>query len=256
MSARLEGCGVLVVRPAGAAERLGRLLEAEGAHPILFPTIEVLPAPRPARLAALIERLHTFDWAVFISPTAAREGTRAVRACREWPAGPRVAAIGRATAAVLQELGFTQVLAPAAPGDSEALAALPAMQDIEGQNVVIFRGEGGREHLAKVLASRGARVEYAECYRRSRPDADASPLIDQFRRGGVQALCAASGEALMNLRDLLTPEGMAMAKGTPVFVPHPRIAGAARDAGFAHTIVVTGGDEATVEGLSAFFAKV
>jgi uroporphyrinogen-III synthase len=256
MSGRLDGCGVVVVRPASAAERLARLLNAEGARPILFPTIEVLSAPRPARLAAVIARLQTFDWAIFVSPTAAREGLRAIRSSRDWPSGVRAAAVGTATAAVLGELGIAGVVAPKPPGDSEALAALAEFHGIDGQNVVIFRGEGGREHLAQLLAQRGARVEYAECYRRSRPDADPAPILDQWREGQVHALCAASGEALNNLRDLLAPEGMALAKATPVFVPHPRIAVAAREAGFAHTIVVTGGDEATVEGLCAFFAKV
>ncbi len=256
MAERLAGCGVLIVRPAGLGERLSKLLREEGAQPILFPTIEVLPATRTARLDMLIARLHTFDWAIFISPTAAREGLRAVRARRHWPSQPRVAAVGRGTAAALEELGFARVLAPAAPGDSESLAAMPELRDLAGQNIAIFRGEGGREQLARVLAGRGARVEYAECYRRGRPGTDPLPLLESWRSKGVQAICAASGEAIANLRAILAEEGMALARETPVFVPHPRIAAAARDAGFAHAIVVTGGDEATVEGLAAFFAKV
>ncbi len=256
MPERLPGCGVLIVRPAALGERLAKLLSAEGAQPLVFPTIEVLPAPRPARLSELIARLHTFDWAIFISPTAAREGMRAVRARRRWPSEPRVAAVGRGTAAALEHLGFSRVLAPAGRGDSESLAALPELQDIAGHNVVIFRGEGGREELARTLAERGARVEYAECYRRAPVTIDPEPLIERWRSGGVQAVCAASGEAIMNLRDLLGAAGMALAAVTPVFVPHPRVAAAAREAGFGQAIVVSGGDEATVEGLAAFFAKV
>ena len=256
MPERLASCGVLIVRPAGLGERLAQLLGGEGAQPILFPTIDILPAPRPERLRKLIERLHEFDWAIFISPTAAREGMRAVRGRRRWPSEPRVAAVGRGTAAALEHLGFSRVLAPPGRGDSEALAALPELQEIVGQNVVIFRGEGGREQLARTLAARGARVEYAECYRRSRSASDPAPLIERWREGGVQAVCAASGEAIGNLRELLGPQGMVFAAATPVFVPHPRVAAAAKEAGFLQSIVVSGGDEATVEGLAAFFAKV
>jgi uroporphyrinogen-III synthase len=256
MPDRLAGCGVLIVRPAGLGERLAKLLSEEGAQPIIFPTIEVLPAPRPARLSALVARLHNFDWAIFVSPTAARQGMRAVRARRRWPAEPRVAAVGRGTAAVLEELGFPRVLAPAGRGDSESLAALPELQEIAGQAIVIFRGEGGREQLARLLAERGASVEYAECYRRGPVSADPAPLLERWRGGGVQAICAASGEAVMNLRDLLAAQGMALAAATPVFVPHPRVAAAAQEAGFSHTVIITGGDEATVEGLAAFFVKV
>jgi uroporphyrinogen-III synthase len=256
MGDRLAGCGVVIVRPAGLGDRLAQMLIEEGAQPILFPTIEVLPAPRPARLNALIARLQEFDWAIFISPTAAREGMRVVRARRRWPSEPRVAGVGRGTAAALEQLGFSRVLAPAGRGDSESLAALPELQDIAGQNVIIFRGEGGREQLARTLAERGARVEYAECYRRGPSAADPVPLIQRWGAGGVQAVCAASGEAIANLRELLGAQGMACAAETPVFVPHPRVAAAAREAGFAQNIVVSGGDEATLEGLAAFFAKV
>lgn len=247
---------MLIVRPAGLGERLAKLLSDEGAEPILFPTIEVLPPPRPEALSELVARLHTFDWAIFVSPTAAREGMRAVRARRRWPAEPRVAAVGRGTAAALEHLGFSRVLAPAGRGDSESLAALPELQEIAGQKVVIFRGEGGREQLARALTERGARVEYAECYRRAPATADPAPLVERWRSGGVQAICTASGEAVMNLRDALSTHGMELARATPVFVSHPRVAAAAREAGFGHTIVVAGGDDAMVEGLAAFFAKV
>ena len=247
---------MLIVRPAGLGERLAKLLSEEGAEPILFPTIEVLPAPSPDRLSEVVARLQTFDWAIFVSPTAAREGMRAVRARRRWPAEPRVAAVGRGTAAALEHLGFSRVLAPTGRGDSESLAALPELQEIGGQNVLIFRGQGGREQLARALAERGARVEYAECYRRGPATADAAPLVERWRSGGVQVICAASGEAIMNLRDVLSTQGMEFARATPVFVPHPRVAASAREAGFGHTIMVAGGDEATVEGLAAFFAKV
>ena len=127
---RLAGLGVVIVRPAGLGERLAAALKSESAQPILFPTIEVLGAPRPARLDAIIQRLQSFDWAIFISPTAAREGMREVRARRRWPSGPRIAAVGRATAAALEELGFARVLAPGAPGDSDALAALPELRTL------------------------------------------------------------------------------------------------------------------------------
>lgn len=256
MGGRLQGCGILIVRPAGLGEALAERVQAEGGEPILLPAIDILSAPRPARLAMVIARLHTFDWAIFISPTAAREGMRSVRERRFWPEGVRVAAVGRGSAEVLAELGIKGVLAPQAPGDSDALAALPELQEITGQNIVIFRGDGGREHLARVFAERGARVEYAECYRRVRPDVDMSDLLARWRSGGVQAICGASSEALANLRDMAGTADSPVVFGTPVFVPHPRVAEAARAMGFLHAIVATGGDAAIAEALAAFFATV
>jgi len=256
MGERLQGCGILIVRPAGLGDALAGMVRADAGEAILFPAIDILAAARPARLAILIARLHTFDWAIFISPTAAREGMRSVRERRVWPAGVRVAAVGRGTAEALAGLGVAPVLAPEAPGDSEALMAMQELQEIAGQNLVIFRGDGGRETLARLLAQRGARVEYAECYRRARPAADMSDLLARWGAGAVQAVCAASSEALVNLCDMAGAAHAACVLGTPVFVPHPRIAEAARELGFARAIVAIGGDEATAEALASFFAKV
>jgi uroporphyrinogen-III synthase len=255
-SDRLAGRGVLITRPAGLGEPLAQLVRAQGGCAVVFPAIEILPPSDPRPLQAVIERLHTFDWSVFVSPTAAREGVHAVQALRPWPAQPRLAAIGRGTAAALSALGFDDITAPEAPGDTEALLALPAFQQIAGDNILVFRGEGGREKLARTLAERGARVEYAECYRRARPEADVSNLLAHWRRGSIHAVCAASRESLVNLRDMLGQEAAAMLQSTPVFVPHPRVANAARELGCARAIVVMGGDSSTLEALAAFFAKV
>ena len=148
------------------------------------------------------------------------------------------------------------MLAPAAPGDSEALLAQDALQDIAGQNIVIFRGDGGREHLARALAARGARVEYAECYRRARPQVDLSPVMERLRAGEIRAICASSGESLGNLREMVPAEDWPLLLATPLFVPHPRIGEVAHGLGFREVVVAVGGDGATVEALATFFAKV
>jgi uroporphyrinogen-III synthase len=98
-------------------------------------------------------------------------------------------------------------------------------------------------------------VEYAECYRRARPEADVGELRERWRAGAIHAVCAASRESLVNLRDMLGEAAQLLA-ATPVFVPHPRVANAARELGCARAIVVSGGDAATLEALAAFFARV
>ena len=65
-----------------------------------------------------------------------------------------------------------------------------------------------------------------------------------------------SGEALENLRAMLGEDGAQCLKTTPLFVPHERIATAARALGVATVVVAGPGDEAMVAGLASFFAKV
>jgi uroporphyrinogen-III synthase len=110
--------------------------------------------------------------------------------------------------------------------ESEGIAA--EVQDLQGRSVVIFRGQGGREWLRTRLEARGARVEYAECYRRARPDVDAGRLLARWQSGGIEAVSITSAEGLANLFEMLGPTGRGYLRATPVFVPHPRIALAAR----------------------------
>jgi uroporphyrinogen-III synthase len=227
-----------------------------GGDPILFPTIEILPPENAAAVSSLVARLDGFQLAIFVSPTAAMRGHELVSASRSWPEGLRVAAVGMGTASALEELGFHSVIAPSGEADSEALAALPELQDLQGRSIVIFRGQGGREWLRTRLEERGARVEYAECYRRARPDADAGALLARWQSGGVEAVAIASAEGLENFFDMLGPTGRGYLRATPMFVPHPRIALAARRLDVREIVVTGRGDDRTVAEIAAFFAKV
>ena len=190
----LSGRGIVITRPREHAAELAERVRAAGGEPILFPTIEILPPENSAALALTLTRLDSFDLAIFVSPTAAMKATERVGAGQVWPRKLRVAAVGAGTAAALQRLGFESVVAPEGEADSEALASLAELQELRGRSVVIFRGQGGREWLRAVLEARGARVEYAECYRRVAPTADTEPLVERWRRGGIDAVSITSSE--------------------------------------------------------------
>ncbi len=248
----LAGLGVLVTRPAHQAQHLGELIAAAGGRPIFFPVLEIVDLPDLGPLDALIDRLDTFDLAIFISPNAVAKAMNRIRARRTLPPGLAIAAIGKGSARALREVGVSQVIAPEGRFDSEALLALPALADMAGRRVVIFRGEGGRELLAEELRRRGAQVEYAECYRRARPTADAGPLLHLWARDELDAITVTSAESLHNLFDLVGKLGQQWMRKTPLFVPHERIADAARGLGLAQVIVTPPGDEGLVAGLIAW----
>ena len=252
----LSGRGIVVTRPREHALALAERIRAAGANPILFPTIEILPPENAAAVSGLIARLDEFQLAVFVSPTAAMRGHAMVTASRNWPKGLHVAAVGIGTASALEERGFHAVIAPAGEADSEALAELPDLQDLQGRSVVIFRGQGGREWLRTRLETRGARVEYAECYRRARPDADPGGLLARWQSGGIEAVSITSAEGLANFFGMLGPSGREYLRATPVFVPHPRIAMAAQKLGVREIVVTGHGDDHTVAEMAVFFAKV
>jgi len=241
----LAGRGIVVTRPRELALGLAQLIENAGGQAILFPAlaIEDLPPPEPLR------RLKAFDLAIFISPTAVH---KAVKNEMLWP---RVAAVGPGTRRELEKRGMRSVLAPLDGADSDALLEVPELRRVAGKRVLILRGEGGRELLGDTLKSRGARVEYAECYRRVRPDSDPAPLLAAWANGAVHAVSVFSSGSLENLFAMLGEPGAAQLRETPLFVPHRRIAEHARRLGVGEAVVAGPGDDETLERLVAYFAK-
>ena len=235
----LRGRTILVTRPREQAGRLARLIEEAGGHAHLFPAIEIADVPAPSALG----RLHEFDLAIFVSPTAVAKAMQHVRA---WPRELKVAAVGGGTRRALENHGIANVIVPSAGADSEALLALPEMQRVTGSRVVILRGDGGRALLGDTLAARGARVEYATCYRRLRPQPPARP----WRRGELAAITVSSGQGLENLFQVLDPE---LLRSTPLFVPHPRIAEQARTLAARSVVLAGHTDEQMLEALMAYF---
>lgn len=248
----LAGLGILVTRPAHQAAHLAELIRQAGGKPILFPALEIVDLPDLQRLHALIERLDQFDLAIFISPNAVHKALNLIRAQRALPPHLKIAAIGKGSRKALEQFGVKDVIAPTQRSDSEALLERPELQNIAGLHIVIFRGDGGRELLGDVLAQRGAHLEYAECYRRQKPQADNSALRYLWARNELNAVTVTSTEALRNLYDIAGKLCQQWFKKTPVFVTHERIAQTARELGLEQVYVTEDGDEGIVASIQAW----
>lgn len=251
MSLPLTGRGILVTRPIEHAEALATGIRAAGGEAILFPAIQIVPVFDTA-LSRCLTRAAKADAAIFISPNAARCGLAALDAQAVSLANVRIYALGAGTARELMQRGVTNVIQPDGQ-DSEALLALPSLQDVAQQRMVIFRGVGGRALLADTLRARGAQVEYAECYRRVRPAHDAAPLLQRWSDGQIDAVTITSAESLHNLVCMLGEAGAALLRATPVFVPHEKIAQSARAAGIAQVCTTAAGDTGLLDGLMTWF---
>ena len=244
--------GIVITRPRPAAEALAAALARQGAKPFVFPALAIEDLPPSDALESTLAALPDAALAIFVSAHAVQMGLAAAARHGAWPARTQVAAVGEATAAALRNSGFERVISPHERHDSDALAALPELQAgrVSGQNVVIFRGEGGRERLKEVLAERGARVSYAECYRRMRPQADPSALLAAWARGEVQAVSALSGETLENFVALVGEEGADHLASAVLVVPHEAVAANREARRFARVIVAPAGAEGIVSALS------
>ncbi len=245
----LAGRGIVVTRPAHQAAPLAALIRAAGGNAIEFPVLEILDTADIQPLIDVIDRLDEYSLAIFISPNAVMRAMNQIVARRAWPAGLRAAAVGKGGVKELRRFGLVDVIAPARAYDSEGLLDLPQLQSVAGQRVAIFRGDGGRELLGDTLVARGATVDYVECYRRARPRADAGPLLKAWARNEVHAVSITSSEGLRNLFEMVGKLGQSWLRRTPVLVPHPRIAAAARELGCSNVIETEPGDEGLMTAL-------
>ncbi|MBC8007316.1 MAG: uroporphyrinogen-III synthase [Prolixibacteraceae bacterium] len=255
MNPRLAGSAIMVTRPAEQSERLARLIRDAGGEPIMFPALRIEPLTEAA-MAAVLDHLTQFDLVVFVSPTAVRVAMPHILKTGALPTHAKVAAVGPGTAAELKKSGARDIISPKSGFDSEALIGELSAMPLGGTRVLIVRGRGGREFLAQNLRSRGATVEYLECYRRVKPDGDMRELLARFGHDGLKACIATSSNIVENLFEMAGEVGRSWLCSIPFFVPHPRVAVAAFSVGAQIVFVAGYGDEAVVVGLETWFARL
>ena len=147
----LSGLNIVVTRPREQAVSLAQRIEQQGGNAVLFPLLEISPVADAKPLRTLIARLPEFNLAIFISPNAVRYGMEAILAVGAIPPALKIATVGQGSARALRDLGVEKIIAPQDRFDSEALLALPELQQVAGWRVIIFRGDGGRELLGDSL---------------------------------------------------------------------------------------------------------
>lgn len=232
-----------MTRPRLQAETLCESIEAAGGTAIRFPTLQILPARDPDSVITTLLEVAPINMAVFVSANAA-EGAWQVLAAegfKEYLAAASIAAMGRQTAIRLHAHGIHADLVPPAPHNTESLLAMPALIQVQSTQVVIFRGESGRETLAEELRRRGARVNYAAVYDRCAPqgdEADPGELIQRWHHREVNVVTATSNETLQNLYDMLGEAGRQLLLATPLIVMSRRAVSLAQQLGFQHTPVI------------------
>jgi len=252
----LNGAHVLVTRPEHQAENLSRLIEQQCGIAVRFPTLEIVSKDDTDQIKSKLANLDRFQWVIFISANAVNFALKANsgKIDRIPPPPPPFskvgpggfAAIGQATAQAMKTAGLPVDLVPEKGYNSEALLAMPQLQQVEGQNFLIVRGEGGREQLAATLRSRGAEVDYLEVYKRVIPKIDSSPVIELLEQHRLDVIIVTSAEALQNLSFMLGEKNIKLLSLIPLVVVSDRIRCIATDMGFNRIIVADSPTDAAI----------
>lgn len=246
---------VLVTRPQPQAGQWVAQLQALGLQAAALPLLAIAGPPDAAHVAQAWATLAGCALVMFVSPSAVVQFFAHAPAARAWPAGVMAGGTGPGTAAALVRAGVpaAQVVAPGADSprfDSEALwALLQPRQSWAGTQVLVVRGEGGRDWLADTLRQHGAQAHFVEAYRRTAPvlDVGARALVAQVL-AQPQAWCwlLSSSEAAGHLPPLLPQADW---RGATALATHPRIAEAAQRVGFGRVLTVPPSPEAVAQAL-------
>ena len=245
----LVGLNVLVTRPNHQAEFFCHSVEQLGGISIRFPTIAIIQKENPSSLNSLIS-LNSFDYAIFISANAVEQTFKRLDK-NEFPTSLQCVAVGKKTAQALKHHGLSIAITPQTNYTSEALLAHPKMQSMQNKNVLIVRGEGGRELLAETLRKRGAIVKYAEVYRRGLPEYTNDQIRVLMKDNTISVITITSAESLNNLVTLFARIDRNYLRDIPLILGGNRILEAARQLGFKQALVVANNpsDDAMLQAL-------
>ncbi len=228
----LFGKRVLVTRAREQAGKAEALLREAGAEPVVVPTIVLGPPDDPAPLARAVVDLRAgvYGWVAFTSANGVDHTWQAVVAAggdaRAFGRA-RLAAIGPATAAALEQHGLTaDVQAKEFKGEGLAEEMLrhmgPASAPTPGapgrSRVLVARAAKAREVLPEALRAAGWTVDVVAAYQTRAPGPPTlGALVHDLEAGRIDVVTFTSSSTVDNLCELLGPDAVRL-------LARPRIA--------------------------------
>lgn len=220
---------VLLTRPEGRNQSMIDALSERHIPFVVTPLLEVV-ATDSIDCPAAIDAFNQADIIIFISTNAVEYAAKALN--HRLPTA-QYYAVGKATYLALAALGIEAIEAPEACQQTEGLLTLSSLHHLDGQNITIVRGVGGRETLAQQLTARGANVSYWQVYQRACPVLDKAIAVS-WQRQHIDTIVVTSGEVLSNLVTFVPKELFAWLHSCHIIVPSPRVYEQALQAGFTH----------------------
>ncbi|NCT92127.1 uroporphyrinogen-III synthase [Cellulomonas sp. APG4] len=265
---RLTGRRVLVPRGGEWGERVGALLEAEGAQAVVLPMLRFEDAPDVEDVDDAILHLAAgrYAWLTVTSATTvAALSARAVTVAPGTPAdvlprvlgGARVAAVGPGTARALERAGVTPDLVPTGERSARGLVAefpAPAATPSSAAQLRVLapHSDLAEPTLVDGLRAAGWQVDEVIAYRTVTGDTPDEAVRTAWRDGGFDAVLLSSASTVTALLELVGAPPAA----TTVCCIGPRTERAALDAGLAvHVRPAHASAEDMVEALATHLAE-
>jgi len=254
MTKVLDGVKVLVTRPEQQAEVLCEAIENLGGKAIRFPVIEITQSENQLAAKTILENISQYDIGIFISRNAVEWTMKLLDEKTTTLDKMTLIAISAATAETLKQVSSEQLISNSGT-NSEALLELDALgaDVIRGKKIIIFRGQGGREFLATKLRERGAKVSYAEVYRRDCPEYDRDVVAKLWSPNSPDVVIVTSNNGLENLFSLLDKEQRNLLLSKQLVVMGERMLDFSIDLGFTRRPILA--EENSDKGILKAIAK-
>jgi uroporphyrinogen-III synthase len=195
---------VAVCRPAIQGKQLTEALEKAGFKAFAQPFFSTEPALNTAQITAELEAQQP-EIIIFVSSTAVDYAQQAL-AITKWRAliqqSTTFIAVGQTTAKALHAYNINAVIVPEQE-NSEGLLALNILQHVTNKNIMIVRGDHGRELLADTLKARLANVRYLASYKKVWRQYNANILAKQWQKYQINCIVITSVALLDTLVNLL-----------------------------------------------------
>tara|TARA_B110000211_G_scaffold130899_1_gene150348 strand:+ start:1737 stop:3569 length:1833 start_codon:yes stop_codon:yes gene_type:complete len=180
---------ILITRPEGKGAALAEQLEQAGYQASLFPVLNInYLTPSSTQLSPLINA----DKIIFISQDA-------VKALAQLKPDINIKAqfyaVGQQTADTIYELFGVRAATPK-QFDSEGILALKSLAQVDGSNIVLVKGQGGRPDIAKVLKERGAFLNNCVVYEREPVPDLTNDWTDHWKSSNVHGIVITSNAAV------------------------------------------------------------
>lgn len=238
---------LLLTRPQEESQALAATLSAAGVFSSSLPLLSIKSLTETPEQRALLLDLQRYSAVIVVSKPAARLALERLE--RYWPQPLLLPwfAVGAATGQLLANAGLNACW-PQSGDDSEALLQLPQLASAlhgPAPRALLIKGEGGRELIAQSLRAQGVTVDYLSIYRRCLPDYPPGALFARVRAERLNGLLVSSAQGLEHLMRLAAADWPALT-ALPMFVPSPRVAALATDAGVQHVIDCRGASAAAL----------